>query len=266
MNKETIKILIVDDHRAFSEGLLEYLTDHPGMSVCGVVGAVSEFSSAIETYSPDVVLMDIALPESPDGEVQYGPLHQHGLKEGLKLKKKHPEIGVLFITGMPLKETRSILLESKHPGGWGYVEKSADLYELTHALLQVARGHRYIGNRTLESMLKRSTPSLADRVRSIFSARETEVLTLIARGLSRGEIAKRMRITEGRVDRILEQVRQKLRDYGVLIGNTEGNEIFIYDYVHLTHLALSMGLVSLLEVAIKERPERLLPEGEEERS
>ncbi|MCB8978721.1 MAG: response regulator transcription factor [Ardenticatenaceae bacterium] len=246
------KVMIVEDHSTAIYAFEKLIDSNPNLSVCCTVKTIDKIQSAVEKYSPDVVLVDIYLPENENSVVNYEPINQRGLGAGLKLKKENPQIGVLFTSALVSESTVNIILDSKHEGGLGFIQKGADPNEIIFALIQVGRGERHIDFKTNLSIM-RPSPSLSYNLRNIFSPKEKEVLVAIASGMSREQTALKINISTGRVDRNLEQIRQKLRDYGVLIGDSED-----YSYVHLTHLAMSIDLVNVLSIGIKTHPRKSL--------
>ena len=137
---KTIDVLIADDHKMFREGLKAVLGPESG--IC-VVGEAEDGARALETceqLSPDVVLMDVTMPE------------MNGLTACSLIRKRCPGTRVLMLS-MHLRET--YILEALKGGASGYVLKDDAADELVLAICTVARGERYLSPRIVTLVVER---------------------------------------------------------------------------------------------------------------
>jgi DNA-binding NarL/FixJ family response regulator len=162
------RIIIVDDHPVVREGLVAALDQKNGVNVVGVFGSAGEALHSAERLRPDVVVLDLELP---------------GLG-GLDAIARFPA-PVLILTAYGTDEDIDRALAA---GARGYLLKGAPLNDIERAIADVARGESYLDSRVASRVLDRSRPRL--------TAREREVLRLVAGGKSNKEIATRLRISE----------------------------------------------------------------------
>jgi DNA-binding NarL/FixJ family response regulator len=189
---ETLRVVIADDQRVVREGLALVLRLLPGVEVVGMAADGEEALTLVDALAPDVVLMDLRMPRC-DGEEATRRL----LARGSATK-------VLVLT--TYADDRSVVAALR-AGARGFLTKDAGPEEILQALRAVAQGaaaidpavqHHLvnaIASGTPAEQLPAATPTLPDGL----TAREGEVLTLIAAGLSNGEIAARLVVSEATV-------------------------------------------------------------------
>ncbi len=115
----TLRILIVDDHEVVRRGLRALIESHPGWEVCGEAATGREAVEKAKKLMPDVVLMDIAMPELT------------GLEATRQILQAAPQTGVLILTAY---ESEQLVREAREAGAQGYVLKSAAGRHLTRAI------------------------------------------------------------------------------------------------------------------------------------
>ena len=182
MGEKSIRILIVDDHAVVRRGLKALLGTEPDMEIVGEAENGREAIDQAETLEPDVVLMDLVMPEVSGVEAT----------RQIVLQNKKTRVLVLTSFGGDDK-----LFPALKAGAQGYLLKDATPEELVRAIRGVVHEQSTltpsVARRLLREMSK--DPAAMTRLESL-TARETEVLQLIARGMSNGSIADRLCISE----------------------------------------------------------------------
>lgn len=210
-----IKLLIVDDHSLFRRGLKALLSQDGRFEVSGEAGDMGEALRCTRQVLPDVILLDNHLPGV------------RGIDGISALKEAAPEAHVLMLT---VSESEADLAAALHAGADGYLLKTAESHQLCDAIIKVLAGESVIspemmtkfvsafraqnftGSTTTpvafpENMSRSTTVSLD----SSLSAREREVLALIARGESNKAIARTLDIAETTVKVHVQHILQKLK-------------------------------------------------------
>ena len=185
----TIRVAIVEDQRLVRELLAALLGQEPHVSV---VGAASTGSGGIELAGrllPDVVLLDVSLPD------------MDGIAVAQILRQRHPEMRVIALSVHDESHYVRGMLEA---GVQGYVHKSAAIHELREAICTVMRGETYVS-----PPLRIATRSTADAAVRL-GRREREVLALLAEGQRSSEIARQLGISAATVEVHRRNIMRKL--------------------------------------------------------
>lgn len=194
---EVITILIVDDHAVVRRGAHAFLEAQPDFSVVGDVGSGGEAVLAAAELAPDVVLMDLVMPG------------MGGVEATRLLKQKSPCSQVIVLTSYHEDEH---IFPAIRAGALSYVLKDLALSELADAVRKAARGeavmHPSVAARLVKEVEGGSRQNVA--LSTLLSEREREVLLLIAEGLSNGEIAVRLVISEKTVKSHVRNILSKL--------------------------------------------------------
>ena len=200
MDEQPIRILVVDDHKLFREGLIALLNGAAETAVVGEAGTGEEAIAQTKAATPDVVLMDIQMPDL------------NGIEATRRILADQPDIGVIMLT---MLEDDDSLFAAMCAGARGYILKGADKAEVLRTIKAVAEGQALFG------------PAIASRLTSFFQKggqmetagvpfpdltdREREVLTLIAQGTNNKDIAARLHITSKTVSNYISSIFNKLQ-------------------------------------------------------
>jgi DNA-binding NarL/FixJ family response regulator len=187
-----VRVALVDDHKMVRVGLRSLLESSPGFSVVGEAGDGREAVDLVDATSPDVVLMDLSMPDVD------------GIAATRAIAAAHPGARVLVLTSFT---DRAKVQEVLAAGAIGYVLKDCDPEDLLAAVRAAARGHVPLDPRVAGALL----PTPGDG--PTLSPREEEVLRLVAQGLANKQIGRALGITERTVKAHLGRV---FREIGVL--------------------------------------------------
>ena len=189
MGEEEITTLIVDDHEVVREGLRLSLSRAPHIRV---VGEASDGAGAVDLAlrrKPDVVIMDVRMPG------------MDGLEATRQLSEQLPETKVLIFTAY---SERSLLGRGFESGAKGYVLKEAPHGTLVRAIEKVASGEGYVDPALMPQFLAGRDQS------ELLTAREREILQLLADGLSNSDVAERLCISQETVKSHVRHILTKL--------------------------------------------------------
>ena len=189
--ERTIRLLIVDDHPVVRSGLQGMLSSQPDFEVVGEAEDGSEGVELARKLKPDVILMDLRMPEM-DGVTAIG-----------RIKEEQPEMQVLVLTTY---ESDADILRAIETGASGYLLKDSPREDLYAAIRAVAQGKSPLAPAVAARLMGRLRAS-ADKA---LSNREIEVLELVARGTSNKQIGKELWISETTVKTHMLHVFEKL--------------------------------------------------------
>jgi DNA-binding NarL/FixJ family response regulator len=197
----TIEILLVDDHVLFREGLVSLLTPQPDIKVVGQASSVREAITLARTLKPNLILMDISLPDGT------------GLEATQAILADRPDTKILILS---VHEDDDRLFGAIRAGALGFLSKDARAAELLNGLRNVARGEAglspAIARRILEEFSRTWTPPQAAPAETTeLTTRELEIVHELARGATNREIAEKFVISENTVKNHVHNVMSKLR-------------------------------------------------------
>ena len=194
-----IRLLLVDDHEVVRTGIRMLLESQSDIKILGEASTGAEAIQMAREFRPDVVVMDITLPDIT------------GIEATRRLKDRQPEIAVVALT---IHEDEQYFFEMLQAGASGYVPKRAAPEDLISAIRAAFAGEIYIypslAKALVSDYLGRSRTDPQEASLEALTPREEEVLELLAEGLSNDEIADRLVISRHTVARHRENLMGKL--------------------------------------------------------
>jgi len=201
---EEITCLIVDDHEVVREGLRLSLSRAPHIRVIGEASDGESAIALVERRKPDVVIMDVRMPG------------MDGLEATKEIMKQTPDAAVLIFTAF---SERSLLARGLESGAKGYILKEAPHETVLRAIERVANGEGYVDPALMPAFL--SGKDQAD----MLTAREREILQLLADGMSNADVASKLFISQetvkSHVRHILAKLEADTRTHAVAIALRE---------------------------------------------
>jgi len=196
---DTIHILIADDQAITRSGLRTLLESVPDLEIVGEATNGAEVIELAVSLQPDVILMDLRMPEI------------NGTEATRRIHRASPHIGILVVT---IFEDDTSVFPAIRAGARGYLLKDADQNELVQAIKMVARGgvifSAGIAHKVLQ-YLSAPPPNVPKQAFDELTNREREVLDLIARGYTNAEIAEQLGLSPKTVSNNVSNVLQKLQ-------------------------------------------------------
>ena len=194
------RVLIADDDDLMRAGLIELLTADPEIDIIGQASTGREAISQARRLSPDIILMDVRMPDLD------------GISATRELLRTAPEARVLILTTF---EQDDYIFGALRAGASGFLLKRARPEELIAAVHTVAAGDSLLSpsvtRRVIQRMAQQPTPDLTDQAGlETLTPREREVLTFIARGLSNREIAAELVVEESTIRTHVKRILMKL--------------------------------------------------------
>ncbi len=196
---EAVPVLVVDDHPVFREGFAALLANIDAVEVLGTASSGVEALAQVAALRPRVVVMDVQMPE------------MDGLEATRRLAAEHPEVGVVVLT---MSEEDSTVFEAVRAGARGYLLKGAEPDEVVRAITTVAAGGVVFGAALaarVAAFFARPQEQAAGTPFPMLTAREHEVLDLVAAGMSNAQIAARLFLSQKTVRNHVHAVLSKLQ-------------------------------------------------------
>ena len=224
-NQHKIKVFLVDDHPAVREGVRSCLTSQGSFLVVGEAGDDAEAMRKIKKLAPDVVLLDINLPSLDGGEL------------AKRLRQAFPRVKIVAFS---IHSSEEYVVRMARCGAHGYVTKDAPTAKLAEAIRHVHQGGLYFPPEMLDAILAPgSKPSADGTMQVVLTAREREVLVLLAEGMANKEVARKLGISVRTAETHREHLSRKLN---------------IMTIAGLTKYAIQHGLTPLGSPAPKATP------------
>lgn len=192
-----MRVVIAEDAVLLRAGLQRLLADE-GIDTVGMVATGEDLLNAVDEHQPDLALVDVRMPPTYTDE---------GLRAALRAREVVPELPVLILSQY-VEETYAVELLSGSTGGVGYLlkERVADVADFLDAIRRVAGGGVAIDPDVIAQLMARGRQSPLETL----TARETEVLRLMAQGLSNTAIAARLVVSHGAVEKHIGNIFLKL--------------------------------------------------------
>jgi NarL family two-component system response regulator LiaR len=201
---DRITVFVVDDHDVVRKGLRFYLSARPEIEILGEAGDAQSAIDAVAEHVPDVVLMDLVLPLQPRTE----PSDQGGVQATRRIRQVSPHTQVVVLTSFAQDE---LIFSAIKAGALSYLLKDADAETVLDAIQAASRGEATLHPRIARRLMAEVTaPKQTRDPASELTAREMEVLKLIAQGMSNAEIADKLVITERTVKAHVSNLLGKL--------------------------------------------------------
>lgn len=210
MSSHAVRVLIVEDHAVVREGTRELIQRDPAVEVVGEAGTAQEALTLTEQLRPDVVLLDLALPD------------RNGIDVLPELRESAPEARIVVLSAY---DDGVYVVTAIEAGAAGYLLKTARGQEVVEAIHTVRRG-QVVLQAEVAGKLRRSLRRGGTGRETALSAREMEILSLAAKGWRNRDIASEMgisvRTVEGHLSHILGKLGLSSRTEAVVYGAAHG--------------------------------------------
>jgi DNA-binding NarL/FixJ family response regulator len=208
--KKAIRILIVDDHPVVQAGLSSMLATHDAVEVIGAASSGEEALSLMRQNMPDIVLLDLRMPG------------MNGIDTLQALKAMNASARVIILTSF---ETDENIYRAVQAGAKGYLLKDTSQRQMLEAIATVHMGKRYIPSQIAARLAERM-------MRSNLTTRESEILEMLAKGLTNKQIGKALDISENTVRNHVNSIMEKLE---------------VSDRTEAVAVAIQQGIIQLLD-------------------
>lgn len=199
-----LRVLLADDHKLMRSGLRLLLEQQPDFVVVGEADDGLQAVAAVESLRPDVVVMDIGMP------------NLNGIEAARKIKELWPDIAILMLS---MHSDEGYVLRALRAGARGYLLKDSAEGDLVTAIQAVSEGKSYfspaVGKVLLEDYMRKLQRTGAEDSYDLLSPREREILQLVAEGKSNKDVANLLNLSPYTVETHRANIMQKLNLRGV---------------------------------------------------
>ena len=197
---DKIKLILVDDHQVVIDGIAASLMLYDDIEVIAEASNGKELFEKLETFSPDIIILDITMPDIT------------GIEVCKMLKRDFPEIKVIFFTG---NENQDSIFDALKAGANAFLPKETQREELVSTIYAVNKGENYISNSISNTLIidylkKEKKTSKYSKKEIVLTEREIEILTHIAEGLPYKNIAAKLFISTKTVEKHKRNLLNKL--------------------------------------------------------
>jgi DNA-binding NarL/FixJ family response regulator len=192
-----MRILLADDHPMVCEGLRALLASQPDMEVVGAVADGRDAIRAVESLTPDVVIMDVSMPGL------------NGIEAADRIHRDHPAISIIMLS---MHDSAEHVYRALKAGASGYLLKESAGREVVDAVHAVRKGKRYLSRRitALAALEERLGAGVTSSPIESLSAREREILQLVVEGKASSEIAAVLHLSPKTIETYRSRLMQKL--------------------------------------------------------
>jgi DNA-binding NarL/FixJ family response regulator len=191
-----VKVMVVEDHDLFREGLKKVLNELPSVELAAEAENGAVFLDMLPEVKPDLVFMDLRMPV------------MGGIEATEKALSINPDLRIIVLT---MFDEENYLFSMIQKGISGYILKTARIYEIERAIELVSQGEQYFSSE-VNSHLARKLKQFTNHEQVLFTERESDILHLTCKGLSAQEIARKLhlskRTVEGYRSKLLEKTNQ----------------------------------------------------------
>ncbi len=194
--KKKIKIVLVDDHQMFRDGVKAVLMDEANIEIIGEFGNGKDLYDLLTSQTPDIIITDISMPDIS------------GIEITKYVRKNFPDINILILS---MHSNEEFITKALNAGANGYLPKDTSMNELLEAIQSIYKGENYfnkdISNTILKSLVNKSSSTKNETLTS----REIEIVGHVVDGLTNKEIADKLYISVRTVDTHKNNVLHKLK-------------------------------------------------------
>jgi len=215
---DSIRIILADDHEILREGLRGILREHRDIEIVAEAANGTETVQLTKQFSPDLVIMDITMPDL------------NGIEATRQIMRDVPGVRVIALS---MHSDRHFIERMLHVGASGYLLKHCASRELMTAIRTVRSGKHYLSQTITDISLAEILGKSGEAVPSLLTlltAKEREVLQMVAEGLPTKLIAEKMHVTENTIEKHRQHIMDKLR---------------LHSIAELTKYAIREGITSL---------------------
>lgn len=209
-----IRLLIIDDHEMVREGLKAILTSEPDFEIVGDAASAGQGFELIERLSPDIILLDVRLPDIS------------GIEVCRIVSERYPQSAVIILTTFT---DENLVAQCIQAGARGFIVKDIERFDLKRSIRAVARGEAAIDPKAAVAVLaqlRRAPRVKQEPSPESLSSQQLVILRLVAQGLSSREIATQLYLSEntvkGYVQEILHRLGVKNRTEAVMVAVKQG--------------------------------------------
>ncbi|MFI6778152.1 response regulator [Nocardia sp. NPDC050412] len=191
------RVFLVDDHHIVRRGVADLISAEPDLEVVGEAGSVSHAMARIPALRPDVVVLDVRLPDG------------NGIELCRELLNQHPEFRCLILTSFTDEQA---MLDAILAGASGYVVKDIDTLELIDAIREVGAGKSLLDNRAAAALMAKLREEATAKTGPLATLTDQErtLLELLGEGLTNRQIASHMFLAEKTVKNYVSRLLTKL--------------------------------------------------------
>jgi two-component system, NarL family, response regulator LiaR len=194
MSSTPIRVMVVDEHGMVRKGVIAYLKNHSDLQIVGEAQNGREAVNLCERLTPDVILMDLQMPE------------MDGIEATRVIHKTHPQIQIIALTSFPDRDKVQAALQA---GAISYLLKNVSGDDLAEAIRYAYAGRATLAPEAMQALIQ--SPAASPAVSgSTLTAREREVLALLIKGLNNNEIANQLSVSHATAKAHVSNILSKL--------------------------------------------------------